>query len=383
MKQSKDIKTPKRSWLSALRCAVASYIERKRAFSLLVIFPSLLCAAYLVFLDASRWESVSKVTVKSANGTEVSTLGISLLVGANPTVREDTMFLREYIHSYDMLSYLDGELGLRRLYEGNAFDPVSRLPSWAKREDFLNYFVRHVDVVLDEASGVLSITSQGFSPDDAQRINRAILSRSEYFLNNISHKIAQEQVSQIESQMKAMLGKLKTARDDLIAFQAKTKNLDPVRSSEAGARLVADLGVQLATLEAELGALTSYMQANAPQVVTLKQRIAALREQMNKESVFVAGGKPGASLNALAADFDELRIQAELAHEIYKGGLIQLEKSRIDTIRKFKSLVVISEPNMPEKPMNRWYWWVVFVVVVLSIYSVGQLVWKSIEEHRP
>lgn len=383
MKQSKDIKTPKKPLLAGVRSSVASYLERKRAFAFVVLLPVMLCAIYLVFFSASRWESVSKVTVKSANGTEVSTLGISLLVGANPTVREDTMFLREYIHSHDMLAHLDEELNLRKLYEGSLLDPISRLPSWAKREDFLDYFVRHVDVVLDESSGVLSITSQGFSPEDAQKINRAILSRSEYFLNNISHNIAQEQVAQIESQMKSMLGKLKTARDELIAFQAKTKNLDPVRSSEAGARLVADLGAQLATLEAELGALTSYMQADAPQVVTLKQRIAALRSQMNKESSFVAGGKPGASLNALAADFDELRIQAELAHEIYKGGLIQLEKSRIDTIRKFKSLVVISEPNMPEKPLNRWYWWVVFVVVVLSIYSVGQLVWKSIEEHRP
>jgi capsular polysaccharide transport system permease protein len=56
----------------------------------------------------------------------------------------------------------------------------------------------------------------------------------------------------------------------------------------------------------------------------------------------------------------------------------------MDSSRKFKSLVVLSEPNLPDDSTvpNRLYHLLVFLLIALSVYALGRLVWNSIEEHR-
>ena len=374
----------KSKYLETLVSLAANLWDRRRAFVLAVIAPCFIYSSYLLVLSADRWESVSKVAVKSVAGVDASTFGFGALVGLNPTVREDAMFLKEFIHSHDMLNHLNSGIGVAGLYKGSMLDPFSSLSGGASREDALEYFIDHVEVVLDETSGVLSIKAQGFTPEDALKINKAILSRSESFLNDISNKIARDQVEYLEGQLGRTVRQLAESKAKLLAFQARSKHLDPVKSSEAGAKLVGELTAQLAAQETELTALESYMNEKAPQVVTLRQKVAALRSQINKESVAVTGAKNGTSLNALASDFSDLSVQAELAFEVYKTGLMQLEKSRMDSSRKFKSLVVLSEPNLPDDSTvpNRLYHLLVFLLIALSVYALGRLVWNSIEEHR-
>lgn len=364
---------------------IRKFYESNKAFSWVVVFPVIVLLVYLTVFSADRWESVSKATVKSSGASDVSGIGLGFLVGANPTVREDAMFLKEYIHSYDMIDALESDISLRSLYAGSALDPFTRLSRNATREEYLDYFRSRVSVVLDESSGVMSISAQGFSPVDALKINRAILSRSESFLNDISREMARDQAEHLQAQLLLTMESLRSAKADVLRFQAKSKYLDPSKSSEAGAKLVSELSAKISESEAELGALISYMQDKSPQVVALRQKIAALRDQLSKESGAISGGRPGKSLNAIAADFEEVRMQAELAHEIYKANLLQLERSKMDEVRKFKNLVIISSAHLPEESTvpNRPYLLLLFFLVVLSFYFVGRMIWNSIEEHRP
>lgn len=382
MKQLHD--TKRLNILGSARDSLTAFYYRKKLFTWLVLVPIFMCAFYIFALSANRWESVAKVTIKSAGSSDVSGIGLGFLVGANPTVREDAMFLREFIESYDMLDALDKSIGLRSLYAGRPSDPLSSLSKSSTKEEFLDYFRSRVGVVLDESSGVLTITAQGFSPESALKINREILSRSEVFLNDISRKMARDQAAHLQAQLSLTMESLNSAKAAVLKFQAKTKYLDPLKSSEAGAKLIGELTAQLSSSEAELGSMLSYMQEKAPQVVALRQKISALRAQVAKESSVVAGSSPGRSLNALASEFDSVRLQAELAHEIYKANLLQLERNKMDEVRKFKNLVVISSPHLPEESTvpNRPYLFLLWSLVILAIYFVGHMVWQSIEEHR-
>ncbi len=361
-----------------------AYVRRRRAFSRFVIFPTLLCAGYLFTVAADRWESESKITVKSISAMDSSaSSGLSMLFGASPAVREDVMFLREFILSPDMLEYLNEVIKLREMYSKAGMDVLFRLPEDATREDELIYYRRRVSANYDDINGVLTVTTQGFSPEDAKVINQAILTRSERFLNEISQHIARDQITFLDRQIAATAERMVAARNSVIVFQRKHKLLDPVIQGEAGTRLIGKLTEEVVATEAEIRALSAFLSDKAPQVVHLKAKLGSLRTQMAMEETALTGGNAEA-LNAIAAQFQDLKTEADLAREVYRIGLAEMEKSKVNAIKKSKSLVVISAPFLPERSTlpNRPLWLGLFLIAALFIYGVSRLTWISVRDHK-
>ena len=361
-----------------------SFVRRRGAFARSVLYPTMIFAAYLFVVAADRWESESKITVKSNSASEsAGAAGLSLLLGASPSVREDVMFLREFILSQDMLEHLNSSIGLRSMYDKAGLDIFAGLPEDATREEAISYFNRRVEATYDDINGVLTLRTQGFSPGDAKKINEAILARSEQFLNGINQRIAREQVDFLNQQMGDATRRMVAARNAVIDFQRRHKLLDPVRQGEAGVMLVSKLGEELVAAEAELRALSSFLGDEATQIVTLKAKIASLRTQVAKEEAAITGGNAGA-LNGIAAQFQDLRTEAEMAREIYQLGLAEMEKSKINAIKKSKSLVVISSPYLPEDATlpNRPLWLSLFFIAALCAFGSVRLAWIAIRDHK-
>lgn len=67
------------------------------------------------------------------------------------------------------------------------------------------------------------------------------------------------------------------AQNDLIAFQNKYGVFDPLKQAEAKAGLVTQLESDIAQREAKLLTMQSYMNDHAPEIVTLKAEITALK----------------------------------------------------------------------------------------------------------
>lgn len=362
--------------------AIREGFARRRMFYWMVVIPFFVFAAYLYLWSAPRWVSDAKLTVKSAGAADPAS-GMAMLLGDPTGALKDGVFLREFIHSPAMLDQLEADIGLSERYREGVDDPFSRLAAGATREERFAYFKSHVGVILDETSGVIALSTEGFSPADAKLINEAVIARSDAFLNGMSHKVAQDQVAFLESQIDATMKRATDAKRAIIEFQAKNKILDPVRQAEAGAKLVGELSVQLAQQETELTNLALYMQDQSPAVASVKGRIAALRAQIERERAKLVAGDDTA-LNTMGGSFHDLQVQAEIAMQIYKTALGALERERIDSVRRFKSLVVMSPSTLPEEATvpNRPYRLIVFLLVALSLYGVARLVQSSIEEHR-
>lgn len=370
--------------LSNLSKRWVTFVRRRGAFARSVLYPTLICAAYLFVFAADRWESESKITVKSNSHSEsVGAAGLSMLLGASPAVREDVMFLREFILSQDMLDHLNRTIGLRAMYGKSGLDVFAGLAEKATREEAMRYYQRRVEAIYDDINGVLTIKTQGFSPEDAKKINEAILARSDQFLNGINQRIARDQIEFLDQQMGEATRRMVTARNAVIDFQRRHKLLDPVKQGEAGALLVSKLGEELVSAEAELRAVSQFLGDGAPQVVTLKAKISSLRTQVAKEEAAITGGNAGA-LNGIAAQFQDLRTEAEMAREIYKVGLAEMEKSKINAVKKSKSLVVISSPYLPEDATlpNRPLWLTLFFIAAVFAFGAFRLSWISIRDHK-
>lgn len=358
-----------------------------RALKIAIIgVPLLVTALYLFVFAADRYVSESTITVRQGSSEGVALPGAAmLLAGLTPPSREDTLYVQYYIHSLALLQKLDKELKVRDHFATVHAD----LLHWARRgssqEEFLRYFRDRVQVTYDDVASLLTVRVEGFDPDFAQKLNRAILQESERFVNEYSQKIARDQLLFAEGELKTSAQRVERAKAQLLEFQTRNRQLDPIFQAEASGALTAELLATKARLEGELNALLAYMTEDAPQVRALRSRIAATSKQAEAERA--RGTMPtgqGERLNQQAVEFQGLKMQAEFAVDAYKIALGAVENARIDATRKLKSLVVIEPPSRPQTAEYPQRLYTLFTVFALSllIYAITRLVLATIREHQ-
>lgn len=353
----------------------------------IVAVPWLLAALYLTLFAADRYVSESVVIVRQEGAAVAIPSGVdalSAMFGSTMASHEDQFMLQAHILSIDMLRQVDGKLDLRRAYSSPGTDVLFRMSAAASLEKFLAYYRSRVEVVVDSNSGLLTIRSQGFTPEIAQAVNQEVVAISERFINESSHRLARDQMSFAEGELKSARSRLDDARSRLLSFQEQYGVLDPMAQAAANTGLTAELQAMLARHEAELKGYQAYLNDNAPQVRTLQAQIAGLRQQLDAESRRVITNNDGVSLNVLAGNYQELIAELEFMSDAYRGALTALEMARIESTRKLKSLVLVETPALPESAEypRRTYTLLALLMGLLLLYGIARLIVATIEDHQ-
>ncbi|MEN3030186.1 hypothetical protein [Chromobacterium amazonense] len=368
---------PQHAWLLRAR-------QHKLAW-LLVALPLMLTSLYFVTLAQDRYVSESRVIVKRGSDDKAGSLDLGFLLGGNAsTLREDAMLLQQYILSPDMLARLDKALNLKQAFaEPAGWDWFYRLPNDATREEFLSYYRARVDVQFDEKTALLVIRSQGFSPAFSQKLNQAILAESERFINELSHKISREDMAFAQKEVDYAYQELNQAKERLLGYQNRHGLIDPHAQAQATGQLVAELEGKQAQLEAELRNLQSYLQADSPQVISARNALDALKTQISREKSKLVSPDDD-KLNRKTAQFQELRAYVEFRTDLYKLALTALEKSKVASAHKLKSLAVISSPQLPEEAEypRKLYALGSLLLVCSLLYGTVRLTLSIIEDHK-
>ncbi|MBI3156003.1 MAG: capsular biosynthesis protein [Burkholderiales bacterium] len=363
---------------------VLNHLSPRNLKLLLVALPLLLAGAYYVALAADRFVSESVITVRQASQSANAVPGAALLLaGLTPASREDTLYLARYVHSLDLLRKLDAELKLREHFSRRSADLLFRLDPEAPIEDVLDYYRARVEVLHDDVSGLLTLRVQGFEPAFAQALNRSILDQGEKFVNEFSQRMAREQMQFAEAELARAAERVQQAQARLLAFQTRHRLLDPPAQAVAASTLAAELQATLAREETELKNALTYLNDSSHQVRALRNRIDALRQQLDLERLRSTGGQ-GSRLNALAAEFQALQLQVGFAQDAYKLALSAVENARIDATRKLKSVVVVESSSLPEEARypRRLYNLFTLAVVCLLLYGITRLVVTTIRDHQ-
>lgn len=364
--------------------SVLHVLTARRLWILLVALPLATALVYFVAVAADRFVSESVLTVRQANQDQSPLPGTALmLAGINPPSREDTLYLKEYVHSLDLLKRLQSELDLRSHYARSGADVFLKLPQDASQEDFLEYFRHRVEVLYDDVSGLLTVRVQAFDPAFAQALARAILRESETVVNTFSQRIARDQMAFAEGELQLAASRLQAARAEVLEFQNKHKLLDPVAQAQATGVLTSELQATLARQEAELKNALSYLSPDSFQVRALRGQVEATRSQLDAERSRATTGIKGDRLNELAAQFQALSLKAGFAEDSYKLALSASENARIEATRKIKSLTVIEPPTDPQTAEypRRLYNLVTIFVASLLLLSIVRLILAAVREH--
>ncbi|EAK7408022.1 capsule biosynthesis protein [Campylobacter coli] len=338
---------------------------------------------YYILIAADRYVSTITMSVKSTTGSTQASGVLSLLTATSNT-SEDIKFLQGYIESLDMLKILDEKIHLKQLYDEQYIDLFYSLSSSSSIESYLKYYQSRVKVHVDDKTGLLNVEVEGFTPESAHLIAKTIMQESEKFINEISHKAAREQMSFAEEELVKYKERYQKAQNDLIAFQNKYGVFDPLKQAEAKAGLVTQLESDIAQREAKLLTMQSYMNDHAPEIVTLKAEITALKKQLVKERSKISADNSSQKLNDLAAKFQDLTIEAGFAQSAYEAALKAYESARIEALRKIKQLVIVQTPDVPQsaKYPEKIYNILTAFIVLSLIFGVIKFVKMIIEEHK-
>lgn len=353
-------------------------------FLCLVIIPWELVTFYTFAIAKPRYVSESKVVVKQTNDNSVGTgTGLIAMLGGVSTSVEDSHYLTNYILSHDMITKLDKEFKFRENYHVTGSDIFNELNSDASQEELLKYFKKRVKVELDITTNILSIKTEAFDPDYALKLNKALLEQSENFVNNISHKMANDQTAFAEKQLADAEKQLEQAKANVLNYQNRNQILDPESSARALNSLIAGLEANLSSLRTEERQLLSYLNPTAPQVVSLRSQIKAVEQQVAQERAKLTSPSNN-RLNSKALQFEQIKAEANFAEEKYKMALTAVEKARLETARKMKNLIIISSPFKAEEalyPRKSYIIWT-SLVFLLIFYGFVQLILAVIRDHK-
>ena len=367
---------PALRWLSARNLRIGT-----------IAVPWLLTAIYLSVIAADRYVAESIVVVREEGAGMSLPAGVdalSTMFGASTASKDDLYMLQAHILSNDMLRQIDEKLGLRQAYSSPKLDFIYRLNYDASQEEFLNYYRNRVEIDVDDTAGLVTIHTQGFTPDISQAVNQQVVAISERFINESSHRLARDQMSFAESETEKARARLDVVRDRLLTFQEEHGILDPMAQAAANTGLTAELQAMQARYEAEQKGLLSYLHDNAPQVQALQAQIEGIREQLQDERRRGLTDADGMSLNMMAGKYQELIAELEFVSYAYRGALTALETARIESTRKLKSLVLVASPALPESAEypRRLYTLFALLMGLTLLYGIGRLIVATIEDHQ-
>jgi len=352
----------------------------------LVAVPMLVALLYYAIFAVDRYASSALVVVRQTDESQAATVpGLAMLMGGvNPTSREETLFLTEYIKSPDMMNELEERLHWTKRYSEQWRDPFFWISANADAETRLAYYQRIVQPHFDEITGLLRVEVQAFDPKLAQDMLAVILQSSEAFVNEISHRIARDHMKFAADELLKARRLYEEKQHLLLAFQNKYGVLDAQASAESRAGIITQIETSLSQERATLNGLVATLSPNSPQVRQQRNRIAALEEQLKAEQRRLVSSQGDEKMNLLAAEYRNLTIDASVAEEAYKLAITAQQNARIEATRKIRSLVTVATPNLPERAAypEALYNLITILIILGLLYGIARFIITTIEDHR-
>ena len=371
----------KKSIFKVLVYPVKLVIARMWWFSLLLIMGFNL---YWGWIATDRFVSSTRVVLQSPDIAPPELSFSAMLTNGSAQETADMLLLREYLMSAEVLKTLDAKLDLRHHYAQKKIDFLSRLENpYLPLEKFHEYYLKRIDIRLDDYSGVLIIEAQAFDQKMALALVLQLMKLGEQHMNQMGQRLATEQVKFIEQQVAELAERLNQATQAVLSYQDREGMLSPSETAASISALIAQLNAELVKLKAERSALASFQSPRSAEMIRLKSQISSLQKQIDIEkSKLTAFG--GEALNKISSEYEELKLKAQFAQELYANALATLEATRVEAARKLKQLSVLSAPYEPEYSIapDRSYLMVLSTVLILLITFILYMIVVIVKDHR-
>ncbi len=358
---------------------------KKRAFITALVVPTVLAFVYFLVFASPMYVSHASFAIRSADASSSSGLDIaSMFLRTSGSTGNDAYIINDYIQSLDLAQDIDRELELVKHYSDQDHDLISRLWRNPTQDELVRYWRWAVIPQLNVDTGIISLEVKAYTPDMAQALTQAVLSRSEALVNAMNERAQNDAVALAREEVSRAEERVRKAQSAMREFRDAHNLIDPKMTAEGLQSLVSGLEAEAATLRTQISEAKSYMKADAPVIKSLNQRLAAVEKQLSEEKLRVAGqGSVQGNLNALVADYEDLTIEAEFAQKQLVSAMTSLEQARIQQMAQSRYVVAYQQPTLPDEslyPKPFLFTLYVFAGMLLFL-GIVSLIWASIREH--
>jgi len=355
-----------------------------RLFAACVLAPSLIATVYYGLIASDVYVSESRFVVRAPERQATSGLGLILKGAGFSRSADDSYAVHDYIMSRDALQALDSELSVATKFGADSVDRFSRFAGMDGDHSFEalhRYYEKHVDLQMDTASSIATLTVRAYSAEDALRINQHLLDMSEALVNRLNERGRRDLVEFAKLEVATAEQRAKTAALAVSAFRNSRSVVDPEKQATVQLQQIAKLQEELIATKTQLIQLQS-VTADNPQIPVLKRRMKALEAAVDEESQRVTGGS--ASLANKATDYQRLVLENDFAGKQLGAAMAALEQARNEAQRKqlyLERIVLPSKPDMAIEPKRAKS---ILATILLSMIAWGviSLLLAGIREHQ-
>lgn len=320
-------------------------------------------------------------------GTSGTSGAGSLGAHASPlSIAMDSYVVSEYLRSREVIGDLSRTLDLRAMFSRADVDWWARFDPTLPDEDLVDYWQRMIDVYFDIQTGIVSVSMHAFTPEDAQTLAKALVALSEKLINDMSTRARTDAVTFAKKEVERAAHHVSVTREAMREFRARNRLVDPTGTAQQSLELAAKMKAEIARLNAELSTLRTYLSADAPSVIQLRNLIQSLERQMADARSDVGAGNEGGDPNLLSdlmAKYEALRVDHQVAQKFYEFSLTALDAAIRDAARQQSYVVAFVTPVTPSKSTypNRPVSILIVVLSCAAFWLVCLLVGYSIRDH--
>jgi capsular polysaccharide transport system permease protein len=326
------------------------YLAILVSFAVMVIVPIALVATYMYAFAKDQYHSTAAFSIRSeeANAAVSGLLGALTQVSSGSANDPDILF--EYIRSQDIVAELDREIGLTAIFRKAPDDPVFNLAEDATIEDLYDKWMDMVDVVHESSNGILEIDARAYTPEDAQQIVAAIVSKSSTLVNKLSRIANEDAIRFAKDELRETENALYDVRRKLTVFRRTNQIVDPVADAQGQLGILTALQTELARALIEQDTLASFAQPNDPRIASNDVRIAAISKRIDAERANLQGTATDNTLD-IFSEYEDLLVQQEFARASYTQALAGLATANADARRQARYVAVHVEPTLAEQSL--------------------------------
>lgn len=355
------------------------------SFVLLVVAPAAVSIWYLYTQAKDQYGSVVAFSVRSEEFQSPLDFlgGLGKLSGSSSP---DSDILYEYIQSQKLVEQVDAAIDLRSIYSKVSDDPVFTFDTTGSIEDLMDYWGRMIDISYDGGTRLMEITTKAFTPEDARRIAREILSSSAALINRLSDVARADATRYAKEELAKAVVRLKDARAALTQFRTSTQIIDPSTNLQGQMGLLSYLEEQLANAFIEADLLSQVTKPADPRRIQANRKIEVIRARIEAERTRLAGenGEAEGTLATLVGEFERLTVEREFSEKSYLAALSVYNSAVADASRQSLYLAAHIEPTLAETAQypKRGLYSSLIVVFLLFGWAVLMLIFYSLRDRR-
>ena len=351
---------------------------------LALIVPTFLSLIYFGLWASPMYIAEARFAVRGADNGIIDTGGLaSMLLPAGSAIGTDVNIVTEYIQSPDIMEAVDKELHIFEHFASHDYDIISRLEGDATRDERLSYWQWAVKPSLDPETGIVALSVKAYEPDVAKKLAEAVLAKSEALVNAMSRRAQDDAITLAMREVKTAEGRVSKAQEAMRSFRDRSGMLDPTSTAGGLQGIVSELESEVVKTKAQIAEASTYMSKDAPALVGLRARLAAVEKQLAAEKLRLAGASKSGSMTSIAGEYEDLQIESEFARQQLVSAMTSLEAARVKAEAQSRYVVAFQVPVLPDESLYpRPFLFTLFVFVgALVIVGISSLIIAAVREH--